>query len=315
MRTRIALWFVLGGGLLAFALLCLSATPVAAAPPLQTTPTPTPMSPPRAAALQDAPSDTARAPRLHGTVFDWGVGNMPAGVTVVLRGDAWEVPVQTDASGQYAFQDIGNEVAFLNASIPAERGDLFLLTSDLPVRVDVDGELIVNIAFYPKGVTPDPLVHLKMDASVSEVAQDEDVSYTVTVINYWDEGINQVIVADYMPEGLTLVGASASQGEVLYDRGLVWAEMGSIAAGESATVTVTARVDADVEPGKTILNKAAAYHSENAAVQNEAPITVAQRRRATDVLPVTGVSPVLPMVGVLLTGLLFGVRRLRRGLT
>ena len=126
---------------------------------------------------------------------------------------------------------------------------------------------------------------------------------------------NQVIVADYLPEGLTFVQASASQGEVVYDRGLVWAELGSMAAGESATVTVMAKVGADIEPGTTILNKVAAYHSENAAVQNEAAITVVQRRRTTDVLPVTGVSPALPMAGVLLTGLLFGVRRLRRGLT
>lgn len=236
---------------------------------------------------------------------------MPAGVTVVLRGDGWEMPAQTDASGQYAYQNIGDEVAFLNVNIPADREDLFLMTSDLPVRVDAGGELIVNIALYPKGVTPDPLVHLKMDASFPEVAQDQDVAYTITVLNY-REGISRVIVADHMPAGLTFVRASASQGEALYEGGLVWVELGSMAAGGSATVTVVAKVGADVEPGTTILNKAAVYYSENAAVQNEAPITVVQHTNG--VLPVTGVSPVLPVAGALLAGLLLGVRRVRRRL-
>jgi uncharacterized repeat protein (TIGR01451 family) len=247
---------------------------------------------------------------LHGTVFDWGKGNMPAGVTIVLNGDGWQVPVQTDASGYYAYWDIGNEVAFLNTSVPADREDLFSLTSDLPVRIDVTGELVVNLAFYPKGITPDPLIHLKMVASSSEAAQDEEVSYTITVINNWDQGINQVIVADYLPEGLTYVQASASQGEVLYDRGLVWAELGTLAEGESATVTVMAKVNADIDPGTTILNRVAAYHSENAAVQNEAAITVVQHTNG--VLPVTGISSTLLMAGIVLVGLLFGTRRLRR---
>jgi uncharacterized repeat protein (TIGR01451 family) len=308
MKTRMLLWFALGGILLALVLFCGGTMPVSAAPALQATPTP--VRPPRPATPQAAQSDGERAPRLHGTVFDWGKGNMPAGVKVVLSGDGWQAPVQTDASGYYAYWDIGNEVAFLNVSVPADREDLFSLTSDLPVRVDVTKELIVNVAFYPKGITPDPLIHLKVVASSPEAARDENVSYTITAINNWDQGINQVIVADCLPEGLTFMQASASQGEVAYDRGLVWAELGPMAAGESATVTVMAKVDGDVEPGTNIVNKVAAYHSENAAVQNEATIAVVQHNNG--MLPVTGISPALAAAGVLLAGLLFGARRLRR---
>jgi uncharacterized repeat protein (TIGR01451 family) len=212
--------------------------------------------------------------------------------------------------GQYAFRNFGDEIAFLNASIPHEREDLFLLTSDLPVWIRSDSELIVNIAFYPKGITPDPALHVKMDASSSEVTQDENVSYTITVLNSSNQDVSEVIVADLMPEGLSLVQASTSQGTAIYDQGLVWAKIGDLAAGETAMVTVVARVGASVGAGTTIVNKVAVYSRESVAVQNEAPISVVPQ--STGVLPVTGASAAVPVIGVLLAGLLLGARRLRR---
>jgi uncharacterized repeat protein (TIGR01451 family) len=249
---------------------------------------------------------------LHGTVFDWGKGNMPAGVRVVLRGDGWEIPVETDSAGYYAYQDIGNEVGWLTAYVPADRPDLASMASDLPVRVQVDGELIVNLALVPRGTEPNSLLSLQVITSSPEVARGENVSYVISVINEWDQGINQVIVADYLPDGLTYLSASTSQGIVdLYD-GLVWAEMGPMAPGDSATVTIMARVGDDVEPGTVIDSVVAAYHSENAAVVAEAAIEVVEH--SNGVLPVTGLTPALPAAGVLLAGLLLGIRRLRRQL-
>jgi uncharacterized repeat protein (TIGR01451 family) len=199
---------------------------------------------------------------------------MPAGVKVVLRGNGWEIPVETDEFGEYRFDYIGNEVAFLDAVIPSNRPDLYLPTTHLPVRTRVDGSLIVNIAFYPKGVTPGSLIQIDMTSSATEVAQDENVSFTITVTNHWYKGVNQVVVADYLPEGLTYVHATSSQGQVTWDRGLVWAPLGYLAAGRSATVTILATVNHDVRRGTTILNRATAYHGENVAVQREVPVKV-----------------------------------------
>jgi uncharacterized repeat protein (TIGR01451 family) len=247
---------------------------------------------------------------LHGTIFDWGKGNMPAGVHIVLSGDGWEIPVQTNKSGEYVYQDVGNEVAFLDVLVPDDRQDLLPLTSGLPVRIQFDGELVVNVALYPEGTEPDPLLSLEIVASSPEAAGDEKVSYTITVVNRWDQGVNQVIVADYLPEGLSYVQATASQGSVLYDRGLVWAELGPMAPDSSASVTVMTEVGADVAPGTTILNRAAAYHSENAAVQGEASVVVVERNN--HVLPVTGLKPVLPLAGIFMVVVVFCVYRLRR---
>ena len=140
---------------------------------------------------------------------------MPAGVELALAGDGWQAPAQTNVFGQYAFRNFGDEIAFLNAFIPPEREDLFLLTSDLPVWIRSDSELVVNIALYPKGITPDPALHVKIDASAAEVAQDENVSYTITVLNSSNQDVSQVVIADLMPEGLSLVEALTSQGTAI----------------------------------------------------------------------------------------------------
>jgi uncharacterized repeat protein (TIGR01451 family) len=286
-------------------------TIVAAGPVAQTTYTPRPeITPTPGAPVSPGARSASRPPRLHGTIFDWGKGNMPAGVQVVLSGDSWEMPVQTDKSGEYVYQDVGNEVAFLDVLVPADRQDLLPLTSGLPVRIQVDGELVVNMALYPEGTEPDPLLGLEIVASSPEAAGDEKVSYTITVVNYWDQGVNQVIVADHLPEGLSYIQATTSQGSVLYDQGLVWAELGPMAADSSATVTVMAQVGADVAPGTTILNRAAAYHSENTAVQGEVSIVIVEQNN--HVLPVTGLKPMLPLAGIFLVVVVVCFYRLRR---
>ena len=311
-RLRVVFSIAAVVSLLAFAGLCWNAAPVAAGPSAQVTLTPRPQltPPPDASDAGDAAS-APRPPRLHGAILDWGRGNMPAGVKVTLRGDGWEIQVETDESGEYRFQDIGNEVAFLSADVPDDREDLSPLTTDLPVRIQVDHELIVNLAFYAQDVTPEPLIDIKMSSAADEAAPDGNVSFTISVSNQWDQGISQLIVADYLPEGLTYVNATTSQGKVVQDRGLVWVSLGTLPPESSATVTILAKVDPDVKHGATITNRAVAYHSENVAVQAESQLQVVNKLNG--VLPVTGVSPLLPpVVGIVLIVLAFGVQQLRR---
>jgi uncharacterized repeat protein (TIGR01451 family) len=305
-----AMLLAVGVALLVCVALAWSAVPVAAGPVAQVTITPRPKLTPTPGVSETKVQSARHTPRLHGTVLDWGKGNMPAGVQVVLSGSGWSVPVETDAAGEYVFRDMGNEVAFLNAVVPDDRGELVPLAVDLPVRIDVNGELVVNLAFYPEDLAPDPLIHMEVVSSSPEAAPDENVSFVITVVNDWSEGINQVIVADYLPDGLIYGSASASQGSVVFDRGLVWAELGPMAPGSSATVTIIVKVSADAEPGTLFANAAAAYHSENAAVQQEVSLRVVEH--SNGVLPVTGLTSTLPIAGAFLVGLLIVVRRLHR---
>jgi uncharacterized repeat protein (TIGR01451 family) len=296
--------------LLAVVALGWGTVPVSAGPSAQITLTPRPKLTPVPGDPGSAGAAGVHPPRLRGTIFDWGKGNMPAGVQVFLSGDGWQVPAVTNELGEYVFQDIGNEVAVLSAYVPDNRRDLTVLASDLPVRLQVDRELIVNMAFYPHGAAPETLIGLEVVTSAEEATPDENVSYTVRVVNGWDQGINQVVVADFVPAGMTYLSGSASQGTVINDRGLVWAELGPMAPGASATVTIMVRVNGDVEPGTVIPNTISAYHSDNAAVQARAAIKVVEYTNG--VLPVTGLAPFLPFAGLFLGGMLFLARKMRQ---
>lgn len=303
-RKYIALLIALSTAALIFFVSCWNAVPVSADPARQGIATPRPT-------LTPTPRPPGPAPRLHGGILDWGNGYMPQGVQVTLKGEEWEIPVQTDDTGEYKYEYIGNEVAFLNAIVPEGRNDLIPLTTDLPVRVQVDKELIVNLAFYPQGVTPEPIVSIDMVPATAELTPGSTVSFIVTVHNQWDDWVNDVIVADYLPEGLTYASATTSQGQVIWDRGLVWATLGPVAADTSATVTIIAKVDDDIETATTIENKAAVYYRENAAVQATSVINVSAKINGVSTLPVTGFTSILPVVGILAAGALLGLYQLR----
>lgn len=316
MEKRKTMWVVLGvvAGLLIIS--WANAATVSAGPAAQIStprPTLTPIIEPSGSPGQPA--------RLHGSIFDWGKGFMPAGVNVSLRGDGWEIWSQTDDSGQYHFYSIGNEVAVLNVIIPENRPDLRALTLDAPVRTNAAGELIVNLALYPEGLSPDAIVHAKMSASTAQVKAGDPVSFEIVVENVWDNGIHQVVVADMLPASLTYVEATTSQGEVTWDRGLLWATLGPIGAGESATVLIKATVGENALDGAQIINRVTVYNSENTAIQTQAALnvvapvvqaTVDPNAPPTELLPVTGVATVLPLAGLALIGLLLGARHLRK---
>lgn len=320
MRKNKVIWVTLGiwAGIL---LVVWANTAAVSAEPLLQISTPRPTITP---IIEQPPSAmNGRPPRLHGSIFDWGKGFMPAGVYVTLRGDGWEMWSETDGEGVYRFYNIGNEVAVMNVNIPENRPDLRPLAIDAPVRTNAAGELIVNLALYPKDITPDPIVRVRVTASATQVRPGDQVSFDIVVQDVWNDGVHQVIVADLLPAGLSYVEATASQGEVVWDRGLVWATLGVLAPGESATVKIKATVAQDVADGTQIVNRVTAYNSENAAVQDQVtlqvsaptqanPQDVASATETVELLPVTGIGAALPLAGLALFGVLLGVRRLRK---
>jgi hypothetical protein len=62
-----------------------------------------------------------------------------------------------------------------------------------------------------------------------------------------------------------------------------------------------------------IVNRVAAYHSENIAVQSEASIEVVEQR--TGVLPVTGLASTIPFAIIFLLVTLWAARRTHRSTT
>ncbi len=97
-----------------------------------------------------------------------------------------------------------------------------------------------------KTVTP-----LQADLAVIKVVDNptpnvgDTITFTIEVDNLGPDAATQVVVTDILPTGLTFVSDSPSTGTYA---GGVWT-VGTVAAGGSATLTVTATVDAPASPG------------------------------------------------------------------
>ncbi|MCB0155798.1 MAG: DUF11 domain-containing protein, partial [Anaerolineae bacterium] len=102
---------------------------------------------------------------------------------------------------------------------------------------------------------PAPTANLGLTKTVDEVSPFEKVgrvNYNITVTNPGPEVGNNIIVNDVLPSGLTYSAYEATQGS--YFTSGPWL-VGNLEVGESATLTITARVQAG-QAGVTIVNTA-----------------------------------------------------------
>ena len=108
--------------------------------------------------------------------------------------------------------------------------------------------------------------------SAAAVAVGLNATYTITVANNGPDTANLVTVSDPIVAGTTHVSSTASQGSCSLAAGVVTCNLGSIASGASATVTVVVRMD--TEGAK--LNTASVTSSTSDAVagNNSASATV-----------------------------------------
>ncbi len=114
------------------------------------------------------------------------------------------------------------------------------------------------------------LVVTKTQDTPNPILAGEWVTYTLQVNNLGPGTARQVDVKDQLPAGLTLERISASDGGVC---GGAICQFGSLPAGETRTITVTARVDSDA-PAGSVVNTAAAYSvDESDPSNNTATIT------------------------------------------
>ncbi len=105
-------------------------------------------------------------------------------------------------------------------------------------RVDWNGEVLTA----PAQVRVQPVIDLKITKAVSapSVKIGESVTYTMVVTNNGPSLATGVKLSDPLPEGLTYVSSTASQGSASFAAGTISATLGSLARGGSATVTVVA---------------------------------------------------------------------------
>jgi uncharacterized repeat protein (TIGR01451 family) len=183
----------------------------------------------------------------------------------------------TNASGLYRFDDLfpGDYLVVVPSSMFQVGGPLFgHVTSTDPapdpnndVNDDDNGQLVGAVVAtaaitLTAGGEPtndgdtDPNTNLSIDfgfvpqvdlqviktGTPSPVAAGNQVTYTLTAVNDGPATATNVVVTDPLPAGTTFVSASSSVGTVAHAGGTVTANLGTLTAGQSATIDVIVSV-------------------------------------------------------------------------
>ncbi len=244
-------------------------------------------------------------PSLRGTVINWGFRDEP-NIPVRLSGADWYLDAVSDAAGRYVFERLGNDVILLNV-LPPEGSSAKSLTTDLAVRPAIGEETVVNPGLY-EGDEPLPLpVNHTMEVSPSQAQPGDRVTFINHLKNNLDIPITHAQLTDYLPAGLGFVSAESDHGPVNHADNLVVAHLGTLDAGDEATVTIVALVDPDSSESWELTNRSSLLYRESVATQAQTTITIFGGQ--ADELPVTGFG--LPLTALGLGAIMVALRRLR----
>lgn len=267
-------------------------------PPDRSDPPPTipvvPGLPPSAGAQTSCPS-------VHGFVLNWGYQNEPR-IPVNLNGASWRTQHLTDDNGLYASECLGWGIALLNLSVAPPSQPM---TTDVAVRLGYRESLEVNLGLYGSNIVPTPPVTPQMTANTATARPGDLVIYTLTLANpaLKPDGsagttMEAVMATVLFPPELIPVSMNTSTGTLELWGQLVTANAGSLSAGQTATITITARIEESIPADTIIACRASLLYQDNVATQTS-PVTVKitsastlpaaeETNQAPSTLPVTG---------------------------
>lgn len=127
-------------------------------------------------------------------------------------------------------QGVGGRVVALNLYPPFAEPDVGL-------------RLVANALAWAGGdavALPDD-IGLSVSSSTSEVPVEGDLTYTLLVGNSGPSAATGVSITNRLGSIVSLVSVTASQGSCAEQQGLVACQLGTLASGEAATVTITVR--------------------------------------------------------------------------
>ena len=205
---------------------------------------------------------------VHGVVTNWGYHNEPK-IPVTLNGPGWQTQKVTDDNGFYASDCLGLGLALLN---PVSPSSLRPMTKDVAIRLGFRPVMEVNLGVWAD-LPPEPEVRPTMAASVSQLQPGQKVSYTIRVTNTLSAvsgarpAMGEVMVTDLLPESLTPITATTTQGLVEWWGQLLTVDVGTLAPDKGVTIVVTAQVQADAPATSIIANQASLLHHDHVAVQ------------------------------------------------
>jgi uncharacterized repeat protein (TIGR01451 family) len=129
------------------------------------------------------------------------------------------------------------------STLPFEIGDSGMAYVSLPGHVGVYVSQGENGTAFDRYVTPEPEAELALtnSASTATTVIGGEISYTMTVANAGPQTAGNVTLSDPLPSNVSLVSTQASQGSCSGAVTLT-CNLGTLAKGAMATVTITVRV-------------------------------------------------------------------------
>ncbi|MHB1556938.1 MAG: Calx-beta domain-containing protein [Isosphaeraceae bacterium] len=159
-----------------------------------------------------------------------------------------QMSVETDAQGNASFNTTLPGSIPAGGALAATATDAFGNTSEFSADLLIQGQMHLVVS---GSATPDP------------VLAGSDVTYTIDVANKGLADAHSVMLNDQLPVGVSVVSVTPSQGFVVPEMtgGTVSVDLGTIAAGASATVTLVVQTGAG--SAGTIVDKAGATCQES----------------------------------------------------
>lgn len=148
---------------------------------------------------------------------------------------------QTDAVVTYAAPAASDNCSLASTNCTPPSGSTFPLGTNVVTCTAVDGAGLTNTCTFNVVVSEAPpqadLALVKVATPVP-VLLGNDLTYTIIVTNQGPNDADSVTVTDPLPSGVTFVSAIASQGSVTQITGTVTGNLGALASGTRATVTI-----------------------------------------------------------------------------
>lgn len=306
---RKTLLLVLSVALLAV-LLTLPTTPSNASALQQTatvrpTLTPTPLS---GGATPAPPVSSAGGnPSIAGYAWVNGDIFVPAvGVSVRFAGEGFELKTQTDVNGYFQFEQVGQDIGFLN--IGGDDSTWKASVRDVALSARPGQSLRVNFSASQALPATGPAV-VTIAVKPATFGAGQTISVTVKATNSTSQKLSGVWLTHLLPDGLNVSGLTTDRGEALSVGQLAMANLGDFAPGDTATFTIIAAAPADGAPQGRFSAVVSLFSREGVAVQAS---TSLQGMGGPSALPVTGMGDWLMWIGLMLAALLVGANFARR---
>ena len=267
-------------------------------PPSDTPSAPPPPGPTSTPAPGGGREGTGFLAELEGFVWKNGDPAAPlGGVVVRYVSDGVTADATTDANGHFKFVNIGPDLGTLDLAEAQWQSGMGGVVLQPPLGF----KLRANLAAMPKGKALTSKVTLTSNA----VSSGQMVTFTLKVLNGTQGVVSGLTLGNQLPDGMTLASVTTSRGDVVgHSPSAVTVDLNSLAAGDSASVTVVALMNQ--AGANKAANRATLFYREGPAISTQTVAAVS----GPATLPVTGIG--LPIVLVLvLAVILLLARRLR----